>query len=342
MSFSRIVSLAGLIFFAINGNCNPSIDAAIDKGLVFLESVQFSYGEYPTLFSPNLPEPARSLATNYDSNLFTTVMIADAIHEINHRAVKRLNKKTVKYIQSQLLNEQGLWSYFTTHNNAPLYPNTVTDLDDTAFASIVLQQNGVAFPDNHQIIEANKNEKGVYLTFVDPPFINDVDCGVNANVLSYLQQADKNVCNYLNKQVAQKANCAHYYSLLDAYYLISRAYKTGIQCLKPSAQPILAYTLEQINQWDKDGNMSSFKRAVALNILLDYGYRGEAIFKTTQFLLKKQSRHNGSWPGEDFWLWSGVDEEGNRFLLGQSSSSALTTAIALKALNRLQAEGFNG
>ncbi|MBN9229667.1 MAG: hypothetical protein BGO90_01625 [Legionella sp. 40-6] len=332
----RIVFAITLSFTCAAGAQEVTIQSSMEQGLLFLESVQFEYGEFPTLFHPNLPEPQRSLGTNYDSNLFTTAMIADAIHDIKNKAVKRINNKVVQYIQSQLLNEQGLWSYFTTHNNAPLYPNTVNDLDDTVFASMVLQQNRENYPDNRAVIEANKNTQGLYLTFIDPPFINDVDCGVNANVMSYLKNNDPKVCAYLNNQVSQKTNCANYYSLLDAYYLIARAYQDGVQCLQNSGQPIINYTLQQLAQWERQGDNSAFKRALALNILLDYGYRGEQIAKATYFLLKNQSPINGSWAADDFWLWSGVDEQGNRMLLGTSSSSALTTALALKALNRVK------
>ncbi len=71
-----------------------------------------------------------------------------------------------------------------------------------------------------------------------------------------------------------------------------------------------------------------------LNTLLDVGYHGKAVKNAAAFLLNAQSKM-GNWQGEDFWLWAGTDEQGNAKILGRSNSSALTTAIVLKALARL-------
>lgn len=328
-----------LLTHAINGVAANSnrLDSAIENGLKYLESVQLEYGEFPTIFSPNVPEPQHSLNSNFDSNLFTTAMLADALHSIKNPRVKRMQKKVVKFLQEQLNNSDGLWSYFTTHNPNPLYPNTIYDLDDTAFASIVLQQNQVKFANNIAAIKANRNKEGLYLTFLLPPKqLNDIDCGVNANVISYLQENDPAVCRYLNEQVATGKNCAEYYTLLDAYYLISRAYATGISCLKPSTAHITNYVLNQFNQQNGSVNDSPFKTAIALNTLLFLNYQGPEIQQAKSYLLKTQSAHTGSWPADDFWLWAGTDDQGNEIMMGRSSSSALTTAIVLRALNSIR------
>jgi len=326
-----------LLTVAINSYAaNSDVETAIDNGLRYLESVQLDYGEFPTTFTPNIPEPERSLKSNFDSNLFTTAMLADALHSIQSPRVERIQKKTVAFLQSQLNNEQGLWSYFTTHNPNPLYPNTIYDLDDTAFASMVLQQNNISFPDNRASIKANKNEAGLYYTFVLPPSLNDIDCGVNANVLSYTQENDPQVCSYLNEQIISGNNCAIFYTLADAYYLITRAYASGISCLKPSIPHITNYVVAQLNNNNGSVENSPFKTAIALNTLLATGYQGPEIKKAQLYLLKTQSKNNGSWPAEDFWLWAGTDDQGNPIMMGRSSSSALTTAIVLKALNSLR------
>jgi len=314
-----------------------SLDSAIENGLKYLESVQLDRGEFPTIFTPNVPEPARSLNASFDSNVFTTAMLADALYSIKNPRVERMQKKVVSFLQAQLHSEDGLWSYFTTHNPAPLYPNTIYDLDDTAFASIVLQQNQITFPNNVTAIKANKNQDGLYLTFVLPPKeSNDIDCGVNANVISYLQENDPAVCRYLNEQVATGKNCAEYYTLLDAYYLISRAYASGISCLEPSTPAITNYVLNQFDQQNGSVNDSPFKTAIALNTLQFLKYQGPEIQQARAYLLNTQSTHTGAWPADDFWLWAGTDDEGNEIMMGRSSSSALTTAIALRALSGLR------
>lgn len=336
MRLFRFILLLSLCFsssiYADPDNIHPS--KVIKKGLRFLTSVQQEYGEFPTIFYPNQPSPNDQLYANYDSNIFTSAMIADAIHEIPHSWVKAINQNVSQYLLRQLNNEQGLWSYFTTHNQAPLYPNTVYDLDDTAFASMVLSQNGHQYPNNHQAIKATKADNGAYYTwFGREAEDNDIDCGVNANVLSYQQDNDPGACQYLNNEVASGRNCAIYYSQLDAYYLISRAYHSGVSCLSPSVDGIKRFA---VNKIDSDGSVdgNAFETAIAVNALLDVGYRGYEVRRAVNYLLSQQSKITGAWPSAPFWLWASSDDNGQPFLLGRSGSRAMTTAIALKAIYR--------
>lgn len=332
------LAISGSIFLTLSCSTfaatNSDVNAAIENGLRYLESVQTEYGEFPTTFTPNIAEDKRELHAAYDSNLFTTAMLADALHSIKSPRVDRMQAKVVTYLQSQLNNQKGLWSYFTTHNPAPLYPNTIYDLDDTVFASLVLQQNNAAYPDNHAVIKANKDKSGLYKTFVRKN--SDIDCGVNANVLSYLKENDPKVCDYLNEQVIQGKTCAWYYTRMDAYYLISRAYASGVSCLKPSVSYITSHTLSQINKETGNVENSAFKTAVALNVLLSVNYEGSEVQRAKNYLLKTQSPYTGAWPADDFWLWTTSDENGNPKSIGRSGSSALTTALVLKALNALK------
>lgn len=328
ISTTLILALSNNVIAAKPDN----VKDAIENGLRYLESVQNEYGEFPTTFIPRVANQKNPLHAAYDSNLFTTAMLSDAIHGINSPRVERIQRNVVTYIKSQLNNDQGLWSYFTTHNPAPLYPSTRYDLDDTALASIVLQQNKAAFPDNRAAIKKNKDAGGLYYTFVGKH--SDVDCGVNANVLSYLQENDTKVCDYINQQVMQGKNCAWYYTQLDSYYLLARAYASGVSCLKPSVSYITDYTQRQFDKATGSVENSPFKTAIALNILLALDYHGPEIQRATDYLIKTQSPNTGAWAAEDFWLWVTGDGNGNPKLLGTSGSSALTTALALKALNK--------
>lgn len=84
-----------------------------------------------------------------------------------------------------------------------------------------------------------------------------------------------------------------------------------------------------------DVENSPFKTAIALNTLLSVNYQGPAIQQLQAFLMKSQSNHTGAWAADDFWLWAGTDKQGNPIMMGRSSSSALTTALVIKALNQL-------
>lgn len=305
----------------------------INKGLDFLSSVQFEFGEFPSTFYPNIPEPQKTLQASYDSNLFTTAMIADALHTLPQPLAKEISHKAALYIKGQEQQDHGLWSYFTTHTINPIYPRSFIDLDDTAFASMVLKQQGIAFNNNTDIISRSKDKNGLYVTFIGQPFGEDLDCGVNVNVLSYLQENDENVCRYLNDAVASGQSCALFYNQLDSYYLISRAYHSGISCLSPSVNHITDWVLSQLASENGSFNNNAHQSAMALNILKDFSYQGEAIEKLQNYLLSQQ-KSNGGWEGSDFWLWSGTDDDGNLHNFGFSRSAALTTAISLKALGR--------
>ncbi len=156
-----IWSLLVLISFNSSSLAKPPVKKAIKHGIQYLENVQLDYGEFPTLFYPNRPEPQRSLYSSFDSNLFTSAMISDALSGIDYPQIRLMNQKVAFFIKSQLNNDNGLWSYFTTHNAAPLYPTTIYDLDDTVFASMVLKQQGVDFQDNKAPINANKDKQGL-------------------------------------------------------------------------------------------------------------------------------------------------------------------------------------
>ena len=191
-----------------------------------------------------------------------------------------------------------------------------------------MQQQHISFPDNRATIKANKNNDGIYLAFFtnNTQVQNEVDCAVNANVLSYLQENDTKVCDYINKQVMLGSNCGVFYTRPDAYYLIARAYASGISCLKPSMTRVTNYTLALFNLKNGSVDNSPFKTAIALNTLLASGYRGEVLKQAKEYLLKTQSTTTGAWPAEDFWISPPR---------GRSSSSALTTSIVLKALSAL-------
>lgn len=308
---------------------------AIQKGLQYIASTQLEYGEFPSIFYPNKASPNDILYANYDSNLFMSAMIAADLNTIDLPVAAHLTKRVARYVLSQINNDRGLWSYFTTHSIAPLYPNTVYDLDDTAVASMVLKQNGYDVKDNFDTIKANRDESGAYLTFFDMPREhNDVDCGVNANALIYMQDNDTLACEYLNQVISTGENCAVYYSQLDAYYLITRAYHGGVICLAPSVETLKNYILNRFNGSDNvDDNV--FETAAGVNSLLDLDYRGIEVSKGVRYIASKQSKLTGGWPSVPFWLWT---MQGG-YVAGRSGSGAMTTAIAIKALHRWQHQG---
>lgn len=84
MLLSRYLLGCSLAIFMSYANADSGeINTAIINGLHYIKSVQLAYGEFPTIFYPNISEPRKTQEAKYDSNIFSSAMIADAIYPIN-------------------------------------------------------------------------------------------------------------------------------------------------------------------------------------------------------------------------------------------------------------------
>ncbi len=96
------------------------------------------------------------------------------------------------------MRDPGLFQYYTSKNT-----NSIEfDLDDTACASVALQQSHplVAGGRNVECFLENRNEAGLFYTWVgDTAPENDIDSVVNANLVLYLGGRDetRSACRYL-------------------------------------------------------------------------------------------------------------------------------------------------
>jgi len=186
---------------------------------------------------------------------------------------------------------------------------------------------------------------------VNIPFsgINNVDCVVNANVLTSLHatgELDTTVgvgesCEYVNKSIKKwnRNRCAAFYPNKYSFpYSLSRAINRGVMCLEKSKD----YTIKLLlKEQRRDGSWSSFRRkddlihstALAVNSLIylfDQKLETKnAINRGLKFLLSNKSISNN----EIFWkggiLFSGGTVLKNRIVW---KSNAYTTSLVLKAL----------
>jgi len=163
-------------------------EAAVSRGVAFLERSQLASGELPVLASGKT-----------DPSLFPTALAAHALsfaptaEGVRNRAIDFLDRE---------MDSRGLWRHWpASHPHAHELP---PDLDDTSCASAALLAAHRTFPDNRRLLLTNRNRRGLFYTWklsvreLRHPFVLffffrktsahpfDVDAVVNANVLHYL------------------------------------------------------------------------------------------------------------------------------------------------------------
>ena len=125
-------------------------------------------------------------------------------------------------------------SKFVDINRNPMYYNKFEKQKKTgAFMTWLMDEKDPAMPRGY----FSKPEKGVRIPFNK----NDVDCVVNANILSLLAMTEKTdvagqkeACAFLNKVIAkdQHASCGIYYpNTFNLTYALAVAAKSGVQCI---------------------------------------------------------------------------------------------------------------
>lgn len=128
----------------------------------------------------------------------------------------------------------GTISKFVDINRNPMYYNRFEKQKKTgAFMTWLMDEKDPAMPRQY----FSKPEKGVRIPFNK----NDVDCVVNANILSLLAMTGKNeiagqkeACAFLNRviQKDQHASCGIYYpNTFNLTYALSVAARSGVQCI---------------------------------------------------------------------------------------------------------------
>lgn len=295
-----------------------NIDGAINRGLDFLHQKQNSNGEFSELACENKD----MLQCSSVKSLFSTTAILYSILDIDNEKVDSIKDSVVKLLKKEKY-ATGMWSYYNKDSGVFLFP----DLDDSSVASFVLRESGENL-DNLKIFENNRNKNGLFLTWVNPfeADSNDVDCGVNANVLMYLQKNDKEVCKYINDAIKKGENCTIYYpDKLAMYYIFSRAAKEGADCLEENKNIIIKDVIEMQKT---DGSFGGdIENAFALNVLFNFKYSNDKIIKKTLREILKNQQADGSWKEGVYW----ATKASQPIYYG---SKELTTALSLEALKR--------
>jgi hypothetical protein len=294
---------------------------SVRRGLRFLHDHQLPYGEFRTYASPS--EYLR--VTSFDSSVFVTTFVLYSIARIDCPRRTTMTKKAISFLTGEMRGP-GLFQYYTSKNT-----NTIGfDLDDTACASVALQQSHplVASGRNIEYFLENRNEAGLFYTWVgDTAPENDIDSVVNANVVFYLGDRDetRSACRYLIDTIESGRESDSYYYLNDMtlYYAVSRAYAHGASSLAGAKEAILENVLLRSKG---DGSYGDeLATACAVCSLVNFEYKGITRLRDAARYLEEQQSANGSWRRVAMFCQPG------RYY----GSEELTTALCLEALTHV-------
>src|SRR4051812_16804770 len=134
---------------------------AIDRATMFLYETQLPSGEFPCLLSS---DPSMNSGI-LDSTPFVTCSVIYALSFVGGHRVEDVKRRALDFLASEM-EFGGVWRYYgrTQFKHCRVPP----DLDDTACASYALLSNRRPVPNNRWIFEANRDQKGRFLTWILP------------------------------------------------------------------------------------------------------------------------------------------------------------------------------
>ena len=299
----------------------PVIAAAIKQGVSFLLDHQLPSGEFPTFVA----ETHQLNDGAYYASPFITSFVLYAVFDLDQAGLADARQKALMFLQQEQLPNGG-WCNHTLDNVFHQLHRLPSDLDDTATVSFCLKSHGITFAYNAHLFEQNRNAYGLYETWIDPPFGNEIDALVNANILLYLGRPEPEVISYIKQVVLNNVSFSRWYpERTFFFYMIARAYQQGLNELG-EVRPLIIEAIKQ-RYLANDGCLSPLALAmglVTLMIFSDTDANG-ILTRGIEYLIKLQGS-DGGWPRSLFF--NGFD----RFY----GAEGLTTAIAVQALHRYQ------
>jgi len=313
------------------GKLPSMIQAAIDRGILFLERRQRTDGELPVSAS-GTPDPA----------VFPTAVIAHALSCAP--SARHVRDRALDFLEAEM-DPRGLWRHWPARH--PHHTIIPPDLDDTACASAALARAGRAVPDNRQRLLDNRTSSGLFRTWLitrvearhpltlfgffrstsAKPF--DVDAVVNANVLHYLGPGPhaRRVVEYLAAVMRERRErtCDKWYeNPFVVWYFFSRA----LHVVAPELGPLMA------------DRLSSLVPATPLEAALaacSRGYWQQPVL--VQAILESQLE-SGGWPAAALYHGGRARRRDGSFDEPHPDtphwgSEELTTAFCIEALSRV-------
>lgn len=338
-----------------------SLGEAISSGLKFLSSSQYESGGFRSYMTVEDPP-----AVFHDYSPFPAAMMAHCLGFLDTAESKAMISKTICFLLSQM-DRRGLWTYFASEHPyetewSGKYHFSPFDLDDTSCAYGVLRDNGVSFPDSRKLLMANRDERGLFYTWLVPRkelFFNphsisfaleqlksqarfkqffelypatleDVDAVVNANVLYILEKGKETapVISFLEQTIKNEKEESldkWHHSRFNLYYFMSKSAYAG----KVSFKAVEADILHRIHQASHANGMigiNELETALAINTIFNFKQHSMLLARAAEWLLSCQ-QENGSW--RNLPLYYGGPTSFSRF-----GSEEISTAFCLEALAR--------
>lgn len=331
---------------------SSELKRSLTRAINFLERNQLNDGEFQTEFDRKYENPNQEEELVSDSSPFITSLVLYSLSFLRHETkVQQITKKGLSFLLEEM-EPGGLWRYWSSknkkHNSIP------PDLDDICCASYVLKMNNILIPKNIRIILENRNDQGIFYTWVLPRSVrgailnfitlgkalsysneiwnltdkDDICNAVNANVLLYLgeTQQTRTVIKYLIELVLKEEEdsfLSFYNHKLSFYYMLSRAYFCGVHSLGVLKIPVINQVLSL--QKDDDSFGDELLTALAVCTLLNFNHQTSNLDRAIDFLIKTQQL-NGS--------WRRVPMYGGQLDKKLFGSAELTTALCVEAIAR--------
>lgn len=330
-------------------------DAALSRAVAFLQERQLPNGEFRTLAAV---DELLTVEVQPDSAHFITALVLHAIGSCADPRVPLLIARGLEFLCSEM-EGGGMWRYWSAQHE--LYACLPPDLDDTCCISCLLKKYSRPLPAHNALILGNRDARGVFYTWLavrpdgrarpvskrvraqirkvsDPDVelvlslsgtLDNIDCGVNANVLLYLGEtpATRAAVDYLVETVKDdlvQARSTFYLHPHSFYYLLSRAYASGVSSLEQTKAAIVERV--QLLALDDGSFGSPLLTALAACTLLNFSDTGSTLGRAVKALVRAQNQ-DGSWARHAMFLGPAP----------YYGSEELTTAIGIEALARYRA-----
>jgi len=296
-----------------------SVDSAISRTLVFLQSNILENGEFPSRYCN---EDGRFLACESDHSTFPTTFTVDTLAGIDNPIAAKLVAAGAAYLES--IKENGdLWRYWQAGWRGRNMPY---DLDDTSCARAALIKSGrtETYGDTSAYMR-NQQADGSINVWIGIEQ-NDIDCAANANMLYYLSLENRipgGLVEYLKGNLEpEKARACNiwYKTPLSFYYFMARAVRSNSELKHLS--PLVVAQVEKLRLSDASfGSMLETALGAATLFILKETL--DTKDEQTLSRLLSMQRKDGSFPAEPFY----IERKGTYF-----ESEAVSSAFALDAL----------
>lgn len=339
-----------------------NINQAIEKGIAYLFQHQYPNGEYCCYMAPDTAMQEWSVP---DTTVFPAALIMCSLSILKgNPKVDGMQERSAGFLQYQSMRG-GVWNHFTKWHQ--LFPFCPPDVDNTVYASKALQLLGKEYMDNHALLLANRNSKGLFYTWYalrpnkvwnktfwmlllrefKHPVTSfffwrrnectryDIDGVVNANVLFYLglNEDTKPIIPFLLNIIEQhkEDDCDKWYrNPITFYYFLSRNFNTGIPELDTCKAEVISRILS-IAKEDGSIGESALETALSLSVLINSGHQSAVTEHAANYLIRTQTP-TGEWARYALF-YSGPKRE---MCWG---SEELTTAFCLEALKKYSVYG---